>query len=123
MNRIKLFLPQNFFLLAILIIGLIASSISSANPPISHLLKQAQKQLQTKEWKRAAEIFQSVLREDPKNSYAHANLGVALSRMDDHKKALLAYEKALQLGYDSHMFRFNRGLSFARLNLLEEAKQ
>ena len=32
---------------------------------------------------------------DPKNRYAYANLGVALSRANYHKKALLAYEKVI----------------------------
>ena len=57
----------------------------------------------------------------PDHKLAHANLGVALSQKGMHKDALLAFEKALNLGYDHAFMRYNRGLSFARLNLLEEA--
>ena len=37
------------------------------------------------------------------------------------KEALFSFEKALKLGYDSSGLRYNRGVSFARLDLIEEA--
>ncbi len=72
-------------------------------------------------WEAAIPEFQKSLALDPDNSRAQANLGVAYSRIDKHKEALLLYEKALQMGYDNAMFRYFRGLSFAKVNLLDEA--
>ncbi|PIP73945.1 MAG: hypothetical protein COW89_01450, partial [Nitrospinae bacterium CG22_combo_CG10-13_8_21_14_all_47_10] len=40
-----------------------------------------------------------------------------------HKEALLSFEKALGLGYDSAGLRYNRGVSFARVKLIDEAIQ
>ncbi|MBI4388539.1 MAG: tetratricopeptide repeat protein, partial [Nitrospinae bacterium] len=76
---------------------------------------------QQEKWAEAIPEFQRSTDRDPKNALAWANLGVALSRLDKHKDALLAYETAANLGYDNAPFRHNRGLSFARVNLLEEA--
>ena len=37
------------------------------------------------------------------------------------KEALFSFDKALNLGYDSSGLRYNRGVSLARLNLIDEA--
>ncbi len=74
-------------------------------------------------WKEAVDNFSEAIRLDAKHSLAHANLGVALSQLGRHKAALIAFEKALVLGYDHPTLRYNRGSSFAKLNLLEDAEK
>ncbi|MEE9258981.1 MAG: tetratricopeptide repeat protein, partial [Nitrospinaceae bacterium] len=76
---------------------------------------------QNKNWAEAASEFQKTLEIDPNYTLAYANLGVALSNLDQHKEALLAFEEAMSLGYDHPFLRYNRGISFAKLNLVEEA--
>ena len=75
----------------------------------------------SKDWDTAAERFLQTIRLQPEHKLAHANLGVALSQKGMHKDALLAFERALSLGYDHAFMRYNRGLAFAKLNLIEEA--
>ena len=75
------------------------------------------------DWEGAILEFEKALQEQPDNSFAQANMGVALSRIDRHKEALLAFQKALEKGYDNANFRYFRGLSLAKLNLLEDAAQ
>jgi len=72
-------------------------------------------------WEEAISEYKKALDLDSENTVAIANLGVAYSRINKHKEALLTYEKALVAGYDSALFRYFRGLSFAKLALLDEA--
>ena len=72
-------------------------------------------------WEEALVAFREVLKQDPANVVAQANLGVALSQLNRHKEALLAYDAALARGYDSADFRYLRGLSLLQLGLLEDA--
>ena len=75
-----------------------------------------------KRWDEAAEAFKLSVQADPDHALAFANLGVALSQMGLHKEALLSFEEALHKGYDDPHLRYNRGISFAKVNLLEEAE-
>lgn len=75
------------------------------------------------DWNGAIREFKKALQEKPNDSITQANLGVALSRVDRHKEALLAFQKALEMGYDNASFRYFRGLSLAKLNFLEDAAQ
>ncbi len=72
-------------------------------------------------WQEAISEYREAVNQDPKNTMAWANMGVALSHVNEHKEALIAFDEALKLGYDSAMFRHNRGLSFAKLSLYDEA--
>ena len=111
------------FLLIVPTLVILLSTQLDADPSIQMLLQEAKNELQAKKWVQAIKTFKKILLQDPKNSYAYANLGAAMSRIGNHKKALLSYEKALKLGFDSGTFRYNRGFSFARLNMLVEAEK
>ena len=84
-------------------------------------LHKAQILSQKGDWDGAIREFENALKEKPNDSATQANLGVALSRVDRHKEALLAFQKALEMGYDNANFRYFRGLSLAKLNFLEDA--
>ena len=84
-------------------------------------LQKAQVLSQKGDWDGAIREFENALKEKPNDSATQANLGVALSRVDRHKEALLAFQKALEMGYDNANFRYFRGLSLAKLNFLEDA--
>lgn len=91
------------------------------DPVNSPHIKKAQRLSAQGLWKDAVAAFQQAAEEYPDNGWVHANLGVALSRVERHKDALLEFEKALNLGYDNAQFRYIRGVSFAKVKLLEEA--
>ena len=110
-------------LASVLMLSMVSINPAWGNPAeISHLQK-AKNLNKAGQWEKAVKEFGQALSEDPENGYAHAGQGVALSMLGRHKDALLAYEEAIQFGYDHPMFRYNRGISFARLNLLDEAEK
>ncbi len=72
-------------------------------------------------WEDAIPHFQKAIEDDPANTLAQANLGVALSQMNRHQEAMMAYDRAMNAGYDSADFRYLRGLSLLKLELVDEA--
>ncbi|MDH5458234.1 MAG: tetratricopeptide repeat protein [Nitrospinota bacterium] len=86
-------------------------------------LHKAQILSQQGDWEGAIQEFEKALQEKPDDSATQANLGVALSRVNRHKEALLAFQRALEMGYDNANFRYFRGLSLAKLDFLEDAAQ
>jgi tetratricopeptide (TPR) repeat protein len=100
-----------------------SSAFGEKISPADSFIKSGNLFVQEKKWELALKEFEKAVEADPKKGFAHASKGVALSRLQQHKDALLAYEKAMYLGYDHSFFRYNRGLSFARLNLIEEAEK
>ncbi len=105
-------------LVAVLILGA-AGVAAASNEHYQKGLRLSQQEL----WADAAEEFKIAAREEPNAPLNWANLGVAYSGMDQHKEALLAYDKAQARGYDNAFFRYNRGVSFLHLNLLDEAEE
>ena len=91
------------------------------NPDSPENFQEALKLIKGEQWDAAIPALQKALVENPKSPWGHANLGVALSRVNRHKEALYSYEKARNLGYDNAQFRYYRGLSLAKVDLLEEA--
>lgn len=92
-------------------------------PTVAQHLQNAKTFNLADKWEEAANEYQGVLAKEPEHGFANAGLGVALANLNQHKEALLSYDRALKFGYDHAMFRHNRGISFASLNLLEEAEQ
>jgi tetratricopeptide (TPR) repeat protein len=100
-----------------------STALPSEKGPAEVFIKIGKQFIVEKKWESAVSEFKKAVEAEPTNGYAHASKGVALSRLNEHKDALLAYEKALYYGYDDPFFRYNRGFSFAQLNLLEEAEK
>jgi len=100
---------------------LLVSQGAQGNPHSSDSFQEALNLIKGEQWESAIPALQKALAENPGNSLGHANLGVALSRVNRHKEALFSYEKARNLGYDNAQFRYYRGLSLAKVDFLEEA--
>ena len=100
---------------------LFMGQVAHGNPGSSESFQEALKLIKAEQWQAAIPALQKALAKSPKNALGHANLGVALSRMNRHKEALFAYEKARTLGYDNAQFRYYRGLSLAKMDFVEEA--
>lgn len=95
--------------------------VAYGNPQSPDGFREALNLIKGKQWEAAIPALQKALAEHPENSLGHANLGVALSRVNRHKEALFSYEKARSLGYDTAQFRYYQGLSLAKIDLLEDA--
>ena len=104
-----------------ILLGLLLLICLSTTTALADALREATQFSRAGEWSKAIAAFQTHLAEHPKDGRSQANLGVAFSRLDRHKEALLAYDKALELKYDNALFRYYRGLSFAKVNLMDEA--
>ena len=111
----------NLFITLIILVQIIFTGQVSGSIESDTHLKNANALSRTEKWNEAIVEYNKTLELDSENTEALANLGVAYSRLNNHKKALLNYEKALIKGYDNAMFRYFRGLSFANLSLLDEA--
>jgi len=116
--------------IGIRLIGLLAlpgflfiGQVAHGNPGSSEIFQEALSLIKAEQWQAAIPALQKALAESPKNAMGHANLGVALSRVNRHKEALFSYEKARNLGYDNAQFRYYQGLSLAKVDLLEEAAE
>ncbi len=117
-------LRAGWFVLPLLFICLLFPRISlaSATTESQSHYKEGVRFSLAKKWPDAAQAFQKAVMADPDYALAYANLGVALSQMGQHKEALLSFEEALRKGYDDPHLRYNRGISFGKVNLLEEAE-
>ena len=81
-----------------LAVFLSTSSLSLANKAETvQLMHYAAKLSQDGKNEEALKIFLEITRKEPNNFYAYNNLGLVYSQMDDHKKALNAYEKSLSI--------------------------
>jgi len=85
-----------FLLLLMSVVGL-AQSNSSAAMEIRDLMNQAQKALRANQPDIAAQAYQAVLRLDPRNIEARANLGVVAMSTGDWSKAADDLDAALKL--------------------------
>ncbi|MFQ5443627.1 MAG: tetratricopeptide repeat protein [Nitrospinales bacterium] len=113
-------IPRFLFVL-ILILGVVTPVVAEYSS--SPIMKKAMLLSQQGKWLEVIDELNKILAKHPDHPLALANLGVALGKLNKHKEALLVYERTLQLGYDNAFFRYNRGLSFAKLNLLDEAEK
>jgi tetratricopeptide (TPR) repeat protein len=72
---------------------------------------------------RAEAAFRAALRIRPAYGDAHANLANLLASHDDFAQAAWHYERAVRLVPNSGLYRFNYGVTLARINRYDEAKQ
>ncbi len=108
--RFIIFLSCSFFLLTF------DTEASTLSKEAELHYQRAMKLSQQKLWKDAIPEFIKATKILPNKGLIHANLGVALSQTGMFKKALFSFDVALNLVYDSSGLRYNRGVSYARLN-------
>ena len=69
-----------------------------SGPSAEELFVKANKQLDQRAWDKAIASYDRAIEKDPALWAAHMNRGIALGRSGDFKKALAAFEQALQQG-------------------------
>lgn len=81
-----------------LILSLSTLSIAQNEPTVTPEERQkAAEYMQAKEWKKAAEAYQSISNREPQNSGALMRLGIAFYSMKEYKKAAEAYERSAKI--------------------------
>jgi tetratricopeptide (TPR) repeat protein len=91
-------------------------------PEIQQHYKRAQEALQTKQDVVAVREFQEILRLDPRNASAHANLGVIAFNRKDYARASQEFSVALKLRSSLWNAEAFLGMSELRLGNLQDAK-
>lgn len=71
----------------------------------------------------AAEIFRSVLREDPENHAAHYYLGRCLENQGKIQEALLSYQRALAVEYQLSKIHLHMGTMFHSMKMEDRASK
>lgn len=97
---------RNYLLLAIAMlacIGEIAAQTTTAQEtsPVNNFvetLRQAQAKTNAKEWTQAAALWEQIVKANPVEGRFWNQLGAARYNAKDYRKAIAAYEKALELG-------------------------
>lgn len=77
----------------------------------SPLAKQALSYEQQGRWEEAAQAWRDVIRQNPKDAIAFANLGLVLSRQQKYSEAVAAYKSALALHPELPGLQLNMGLA------------
>ena len=88
---------QTLFILTLFILFSTASSSLANQVETSRLMRYAAELSQRGKNEEALKIFLEITRKEPKNFYAHNNLGMVYSEMQENNKALNAYEKSLSI--------------------------
>jgi len=95
---------------------------AGAADSIEKLFLKAADELQAGDLAGAERDFQAVLRAEPANMGAVANLGVVYSRMERFPDAIRTYRRALKLAPDQPMLLLNLGLAHLKLGDYSAAK-
>jgi len=111
-----------FLLLLMSVVGL-AQSNSSAAMEIRDLMNQAQKALRANQPDIAAQAYQAVLRLDPRNIEARANLGVVAMSTGDWSKAADDLDAALKLQPSNSRVEALLGLCLMHVGRPAEARK
>ncbi|EQA36150.1 tetratricopeptide repeat protein [Leptospira inadai serovar Lyme str. 10] len=70
--------------------------------------------------KEAEQITKEIIKEDPKNSYAHYLLGVIFSQTENFSGSQDAFEEAIQLDPKTAIYYFYRAISLEKLGKIQE---
>lgn len=90
---------------------------------VSVLLGRAERALNAGEAEQAKDLYQHVIRQDPGNAQAHANLGVAYERLGRGDLAELMFRKASELEPNYAEAHLNLGLKLAAKGSFAEAER
>ena len=83
----------------VLTIGVLAPSgvATAQSPQLSDLAAQGQAALRDQQYDRAKNVYEQVIKLDPRSAEAHSNLGLAFYMTDDYSRAITEFRKALEL--------------------------
>lgn len=105
--------------LCLMALGLFAQTSNRAE--IEQHYRKAQAALQSKQNEEAAKEFREILRLDPRNASAHANLGIVAFQENDYAQAAQEFRTALQLRPDLWNAKAFLGMSELRAGHRAEA--
>ena len=88
---------------------------------VSVLMREAEKSVRASDPGVARDLYQQVIRQDPGNAEAHANLGVVYERLGRGDLAEAMFRKALELQPDHAEAHLNLGLKQAEAGLFMDA--
>ncbi len=88
---------------------------------VSVLMRQAEQSMGGGNPEQAKQLYQQVIRQDPRNAEAHANLGVAYEALGRGDLAEAMFRKATELRPDYAEAHLNLGLKMAEREQFEEA--
>jgi tetratricopeptide (TPR) repeat protein len=66
------------------------------------LFKQANELTQKGEWLAALKIYEKIVKKDPIDAYLWHRIGEMNEELENHKGAIICFEKARSLGYDEN---------------------
>src|SRR5579864_7547148 len=118
------------FGLIILSLAALLNISAAQSPDLAKLSTDGQAALRNQQFDRAQELYEQIIKLDPRSAQAHSNLGLALYMGAKYPRAISEFQKALQL--DSHLEHtkvllalsyFDTGDIAAATPLLEKAYQ
>jgi tetratricopeptide (TPR) repeat protein len=107
--------------LAVMMIALLGGQPLLAQAGASEAAKEAAAHFQAKEWAKAAEGYEKVVKEQPANGRAWFRLGISRNNLEQYEAAAEAFQQAQQAGFAVPTARYNAATSFAHLGKAEEA--
>ena len=87
----------------------------------SELFQRALEHYERKEWNKAIDLYDEVLRLNPKNSNAAYNKGLIYKTMNDNQKAKEAFSQSLSINPDTYKARYMLALIYREENTPEKA--
>jgi tetratricopeptide (TPR) repeat protein len=111
-----------FCLLWIILAGGIADR-SSANQPEGKAgtAKEANAAYEAKDWKKAALLYQQIVKEEPKNPRTWYRLATSLHEIGEQAKAIEAYQKSMEAGLPPVLGEYQLALVYASLKENEKS--
>lgn len=100
---------------------LIKSAQDSENSEIEEIYKNIVIASNLKEWKQIQKYAKQLIDYPFEKGNACFYSGLAFNMIDEHKKAIEYYEKAVKIKKDDHTSWYNMGISYSKLNNQEKA--
>jgi tetratricopeptide (TPR) repeat protein len=94
---------QSLWVPSTILLGLIllAKPSPAQTPDLTKLSSQGQAALRDQHFDRAAEVYEEIIKLDPRSAQAHSNLGLAFYMAAKYPRAITEFQKALEL--DPHL--------------------
>jgi tetratricopeptide (TPR) repeat protein len=87
--------------LSLILLSLTINISAAQSADLAKLSNEGQAALRNQQFDRAQELYEQIIKLDPRSAQAHSNLGLALYMGAKYPRAIAEFQKALQL--DSHL--------------------